>query len=505
MAIKVGGVEVVSNARKVTAANLEVGDVVYANSKGTAGQVLTMNGGASEAVFADLNIPPSVDATSGGDGIKITVASGKPTIDVDLSSSDNGLYFNSEKLDISLSSKSAKGVVQIGDGIDVTAGVISVKANVVSVTGGNGINVTDVDGVVGVSVDLTSSDSGLHIDGSKKLNIYKASDTQFGTIKVGDGLKINSASGALESELKNLDALTFLGEVDLTSDGTGGDSTDSLPANPSRGDTYVNTGSGSLGSLWGSEISAGVDVISDPPTDVQAGDLVVFDGTQYVYIPTGGAVVTYGAGHGLKLNSSTEPQVFSVDDTLIKVTFVGDTTPTDTSTHSVTNGDLWWNSADGILYIYYNDGSSEQWVVASPQAPQITDYTQLTNKPTIGNGTITIKDSDGGDVGNFTVNQEGSTEITLPAPPDVSVVTISDSAPLNPSAEDLWWNSSDGMMYIYYNDGSSEQWVISSPTVKSSRVKDLEDAMSELYQDAVSATDFDSLRSALINALSEFA
>ena len=43
-------------------------------------------------------------------------------------------------------------------------------------------------------------------------------------------------------------------------------------------------------------------------------------------------------------------------------------------------------------------------------------------------------------------------------------VTISDTSPSSPSAGDQWFNSSDLKMYIYYADGSSSQWVQSSPT-----------------------------------------
>lgn len=36
-------------------------------------------------------------------------------------------------------------------------------------------------------------------------------------------------------------------------------------------------------------------------------------------------------------------------------------------------GDLWWNSAEGQLYILYNDGNSLQWVVANNQSGNIGD------------------------------------------------------------------------------------------------------------------------------------
>lgn len=40
-----------------------------------------------------------------------------------------------------------------------------------------------------------------------------------------------------------------------------------------------------------------------------------------------------------------------------------------------------------------------------------------------------------------------------------SLISISDTPPTITSSGQLWWNSSDGLLYIYYNDGSSAQWV----------------------------------------------
>ena len=38
-------------------------------------------------------------------------------------------------------------------------------------------------------------------------------------------------------------------------------------------------------------------------------------------------------------------------------------------------------------------------------------------------------------------------------------VTVSETAPVSPSEGDLWLNSTEAKMYVYYDDGSSEQWV----------------------------------------------
>jgi hypothetical protein len=43
-------------------------------------------------------------------------------------------------------------------------------------------------------------------------------------------------------------------------------------------------------------------------------------------------------------------------------------------------------------------------------------------------------------------------------------ITVSDTAPSGAVAGDQWFNSTDGSLYVYYNDGSSSQWVgISGP------------------------------------------
>ena len=41
--------------------------------------------------------------------------------------------------------------------------------------------------------------------------------------------------------------------------------------------------------------------------------------------------------------------------------------------------------------------------------------------------------------------------------------TISPTPPQNPNEGDLWWNDQDGRFYIYYDDGSTAQWVDTSP------------------------------------------
>ena len=41
-------------------------------------------------------------------------------------------------------------------------------------------------------------------------------------------------------------------------------------------------------------------------------------------------------------------------------------------------------------------------------------------------------------------------------------ITISDTPPGSPTAGNLWWDSLSGQLFIYYNDGSSSQWVVAN-------------------------------------------
>ncbi len=47
---------------------------------------------------------------------------------------------------------------------------------------------------------------------------------------------------------------------------------------------------------------------------------------------------------------------------------------------------------------------------------------------------------------------------------DTNVVSISDSAPSSPASGDLWFDSTNLNLYVYYADGSSNQWVQTNPT-----------------------------------------
>jgi hypothetical protein len=93
-------------------------------------------------------------------------------------------------------------------------------------------------------------------------------------------------------------------------------------------------------------------------------------------------------------------------------------TTSDTAPSTPVDGDLWYRSTDGRLYVYYDDGTTSQWVDAAPPAS-------------------------GGTGG--------------------ASVTTSDTAPTSPADGDLWYDSVGGRTYVYYDDGTTSQWVDAAP------------------------------------------
>jgi len=77
-------------------------------------------------------------------------------------------------------------------------------------------------------------------------------------------------------------------------------------------------------------------------------------------------------------------------------------TISDTPPGSPVAGSLWWESDSGALFIYFNDGTSSQWVSAGVTGPQgaagPTDWNLITNKPTWTTSTLAPSGGIDGDV-----------------------------------------------------------------------------------------------------------
>lgn len=112
------------------------------------------------------------------------------------------------------------------------------------------------------------------------------------------------------------------------------------------------------------------------------------------------------------------------------------------------NGDIWFNTASGMAYVFYDDGNSTQWVeLMSPAPASINSIDDIADVQIISpvNGQVLTFDANAGVWTNLTI--------------DVSATTISDTAPTNATQGDAWFDSSSGFLYIYYTDANSSQWI----------------------------------------------
>ena len=175
---------------------------------------------------------------------------------------------------------------------------------------------------------------------------------------------------------------------------------------------------------------------------------------------------------------------------------------------SAAAGDTWFNTTNLKTYIYYDDGTSTQWTPATPMisgpagpssnlsavAENIlpdADSSRDLGSPTkkwkslyLSSDTLFLGDSGsisagpGGEIvlpsikigkGANAVRLEAATDGKLKTKqitggveqPETSAnaATVSASAPANPNSGDTWFDTTDATLNVYYNDGSSAQWV----------------------------------------------
>ena len=177
------------------------------------------------------------------------------------------------------------------------------------------------------------------------------------------------------------------------------------------------------------------------------------------------ATVTSNVTWTLPSADGTAGQVLSTDGAGVLSWSAGggggaSVTTSDTAPATPTDGDLWYDSANGRMYVYYDDGNTSQWVDASPQGLlSIAAGDTPPSAPTPG---TVWYDSVGGRT--YFYYDDGNTSQWVDASPQAApTVYVADTPPASPVNGGFWYDSSVGRTYIYYNDGNTAQWVDSSP------------------------------------------
>ena len=146
----------------------------------------------------------------------------------------------------------------------------------------------------------------------------------------------------------------------------------------------------------GSNWSPAVDATGAANTDTTYSQSSVASGSNVELRLTAG-----GSGSGddniliTAGNNITISSVTAGGFTIASTASGGATVTTDDSAPgSPSDGDLWWKSDEGRLKVYYADGSSNQWVDASP--PLAASSTSITSTTTNGTNSITTTTSTSG-------------------------------------------------------------------------------------------------------------
>ena len=379
-----------SNEKVTVSADLDTGKGLEINSEKIAAKIDTAKGldfdtgniavktGAaisfdgSGQIQADVDTEKGIEITDDKIAAKLDAFkglefdSGNIAANIDIA---KGLEFNSGAIATNIGNGlsydgDGKIVANVGGGITIDGGEIT--ADVAGITGGNGITATkDANNDVTIEADINTN-KGLEFDGD-----------QIAT-KLGVGLAFNGSTGAIDSQAQ---ALIYRGVVDLTANGA-------IPGDPTGGDTYANTEDGTLSDDWqtATQESAGTAVV--------AGDLVVWNGTKWTHIPTGGHAGAPNFWQLASKNLSPVENTYNLD---------------------IGGGDITLN-ADGSGSFSGKVTSASTVSGDSGDTLVTKDFllSQIPSVPTVNDGALTIKNNDGSTAGTFTANQAAATNITLP-------------------------------------------------------------------------------------------
>ena len=123
------------------------------------------------------------------------------------------------------------------------------------------------------------------------------------------------------------------------------------------------------------------------------------------------------------------------------------------------------NNTDGSITLNCTANTHGVTIQSPPHAAAAT-YTLILPNNTGTSGQV-LSTNGTGTLSWLTATQPGDNISTLTNDSGYITTgsTTSDAAPSTPSDGDLWYRSSDGRMYVYYDDGNSQQWVDANPNL----------------------------------------
>lgn len=147
----------------------------------------------------------------------------------------------------------------------------------------------------------------------------------------------------------------------------------------------------------------------------------------------------------VRWNETTDKWQFTNDGTNYTDLGAGGATISDTAPASPTAGQVWFKSDTGSTYVYYSDGTSNQWVEigASGNGAWVGDSAPASPI----SGQIWFNSSN---AGTYVYYSDGTSSQWIEIGAQPQTLNVGDTAPASPASGQLWYNSSDGGTYVYY-------------------------------------------------------
>jgi hypothetical protein len=173
------------------------------------------------------------------------------------------------------------------------------------------------------------------------------------------------------------------------------------------------------------------------------GLMEVYTGT--AWIPIGAAIQ---AGLGINLSGTAPNEMYKLETPIQTGPPAAGTLPAE-----AIDGSLYWDDTQGLLFIRYNDGTSTQWVQVVPSAPPASTITGTV--PIVASGTnISLNIGLGNKENGGFLKAETPVQTGPPAAGTGQLQAIDGS---------LYWDNTQGLLFVRYNDGTSTQWVQVTP------------------------------------------
>ena len=237
-----------------------------------------------------------------------------------------------------------------------------------------------------------------------------------GGIKVGSRLTIDSSTGVLSADVQ----------------GGGGTST----TINNNADNRLITGSGTANTL---------EAESDLTFDPSSNRLSIGENGTDAYLEVGtGAPGTSSTRFSIRSNNSSN-YLYSYASSMLHIALAG-------------NGDtIQFDSISETFAQFKKNAECSLWYNNTKRIETTDDGIKIT-------GGIQDKDGQLGTSGQI-LSSTGTELDWIDAPSGGGAsVTVSDNAPSGPSAGDLWWDSDNGRLKVYYTDATPDsQWVDASP------------------------------------------